>query len=79
VEITPRWCRKGATVKATERDIQYDLDGVWAGQYGAAGFVGTSMWPIIDLQLEGSSGSLGPDGDTHDRARNADVGRNRAW
>ncbi len=42
----------------------------------ARGFVGKPMLLIINLQVEGSSGSPGPS--TYYRARNVYVGRSRA-
>jgi hypothetical protein len=67
-----------AKVNATDVDIHYYLDGRWVGQHRGAGFVGKPMWVIINLQMEGSSGSSGPSGDTYYRARNVYVGRTRA-
>ncbi|GGU43891.1 glycoside hydrolase family 16 protein [Lentzea flava] len=64
-------------VSATDVDIHYYLDGNWVGQHRGAGFVGKPMWLIINLQMEGSSGSPGPSSDTYYRARNVYVGRNR--
>jgi hypothetical protein len=67
-----------AKVNATDVDIHYYIDGVWKGQHRATGFVGKPMWLIINLQMEGSSGSPGPSGTTTYRARNVYVGRSRA-
>ncbi|MFC3895745.1 family 16 glycosylhydrolase [Lentzea rhizosphaerae] len=64
-------------VSATDVDIHYYLDGNWVGQHRGAGFVGKPMWLIINLQMEGSSGSPGPSSDTYYRARNVYMGRNR--
>ncbi|WP_344133075.1 hypothetical protein [Luedemannella flava] len=66
-------------MNATDVDIHCHLDGVWVSRHRATGFVGTPMWLIINLQMEGSSGAPGPSGDTYYRARNVYVGRNRAW
>jgi hypothetical protein len=62
-------------VSATDVDIHYYLDGVWKAVHHARGFVGKPMWIIINLQMEGSSGSPGPSTDTDYRARNVYVGR----
>jgi beta-glucanase (GH16 family) len=59
---------------ATDVTIHYYLDGEWRGQHTAA-FVGRPMWVIINLQMEGSSGSPGPGTETLYRARNVYVGR----
>jgi beta-glucanase (GH16 family) len=65
-------------VNATDVDIHYYLDGNWVGQHRGANFVGKPMWLILNLQMEGSSGSPGPSGDTYYRARNVYMGRTRA-
>lgn len=65
-------------VNATDVDIHYYLDGSWVGRHRGANFVGHPMWIIINLQMEGSSGSPGPTTDTYYRARNLYVGRSRA-
>ncbi|MGY0056023.1 glycoside hydrolase [Streptomyces sp. LZ34] len=64
-------------VNNTDVDIHYYLDGTWKAVHRGAGFVGKPLWLIINLQMEGSSGSSGPSGDTYYRARNVYVGRNR--
>ncbi|WP_217144532.1 family 16 glycosylhydrolase [Streptomyces sp. AC627_RSS907] len=60
---------------ATDVDIHYYLDGRWVAQHRAGDFVGAPMDVIINLQMEGSSGTPGPSGDTYYRARNVYVGR----
>ncbi|MEU6415253.1 hypothetical protein [Microbispora sp. NPDC046933] len=65
-------------VSATDVDIHYYIDGQWKAVHHARGFVGKPMWLIINLQMEGSSGSPGPSGSTYYRARNVYVGRSRA-
>jgi galactan endo-beta-1,3-galactanase len=65
-------------VNANDVDIHYYLDGNWVGQHRGAGFVNSPLWLIINLQMEGSSGSPGPTSDTIYRARNVYVGRTRA-
>ena len=67
-----------AKVNATEVDIHYYLDGTWKGVH-RGNFVGKPMWIIVNLQMEGSSGSPGPNSDTTYRARNIYVGRSRNW
>ncbi|WP_232212916.1 LamG domain-containing protein [Saccharomonospora saliphila] len=63
---------------ATDVDIHYYLDGDWVGAHRGANFVDHPLWIIINLQMEGSSGSPGPTTDTFYRARNLYVGRSRA-
>lgn len=67
-----------AKVNSTDVDIHYYLDGAWVGQHRGAGFVGSPLWIILNLQMEGSSGSPGPGSATYYRARNVYVGRTRA-
>ncbi|WP_328996221.1 family 16 glycosylhydrolase [Kribbella sp. NBC_01245] len=61
-------------VSATDVDIHYYLDGNWVGRHRGSNFVGKPMHIILNLQMEGASGS-GPTTDTHYRARNIYVGR----
>ncbi|WP_035737267.1 family 16 glycosylhydrolase [Glycomyces arizonensis] len=65
-------------VSGADVDIHYYLDGTWKGAHRGSNFVGEPMHLIINLQMEGSSGSSGPGGDTYFRARNVYVGRSRA-
>ncbi|WP_205510056.1 glycoside hydrolase [Longitalea arenae] len=69
------WMQKST---ATDVIIHYYIDGVWKGQH-TANFVGKPMYIIINMQMEGSSGSPGPTTDTYLRARNIYVGRTRAF
>lgn len=64
-------------VNANDVDIHYYLDGNWVGQHRGANFTNRPFWLIINLQMEGSSGSPGPTSDTIYRARNVYVGRTR--
>jgi beta-glucanase (GH16 family) len=66
-----------AKVSATDVTIDYYLDGQWKGRHRGSNFVGKPMWLIINLQMEGSSGSPGPSADTFYRARNVYMGRTR--
>lgn len=63
-------------ISATDVEIHYYLDGVWKAKHRAS-FVGKPMWLIVNLQMEGSSGSTGPGAHTYYRARNLYVGRSR--
>jgi len=60
---------------ATDVQIHYYLDGTWKAAHTGSNFVGKAMNIIINLQMEGSSGSSGPSGDTLYRAQNVYVGR----
>jgi hypothetical protein len=64
-------------VSDSDVDIHYYLDDTWKAVHHARGFVGKPLWLIINLQMEGSSGTSGPRSDTYYRARNVYVGRNR--
>jgi beta-glucanase (GH16 family) len=66
------WMNK---ISATDVEIHYYLDGVWKARHVGSNFVGKPMNLIINLQMEGASGSPGPTTDTHFRARNVYVGR----
>ncbi|KAH6849685.1 glycoside hydrolase family 16 protein [Chaetomium sp. MPI-CAGE-AT-0009] len=60
---------------ANGRDVsvRFSMDGqVVETQYGR-GYVGKALYLIINLQMEGSSGSPGPDSDTLFQARNLEV------
>jgi hypothetical protein len=69
------WIQK---VSSTNVQIHYYVDGVWKAQH-TANFVGKPMNIIINLQMEGSSGTPGPSGDTYYKARNIYVGRTKAY
>ena len=62
-------------VSATNVEIHYYLDDVWKGAHVGSNFVGKAMNVIINLQMEGASGSSGPTGDTYYKAQNVYVGR----
>jgi hypothetical protein len=58
----------GADVK-----IQFYMDNVLRATQFGQGFVGKPLWLIINLQMEGSSGSPGPTGTTTYKVRNLHV------
>jgi hypothetical protein len=63
--------------KANGTDVttRFYLDGVLRGTHTLSGGMGKCFWLIINLQMEGSSGSPGPTGPTAYRARNIVVTR----
>ena len=65
------WITKASS---TDVNIHYYIDGSWKGMH-TANFVGKPMWLIINLQMEGSSGSPGPSSATTVQVRNVYVGR----
>ena len=65
-------------VSATNVDIHYYIDGVWKGAHNAS-FVGKPLYVIINMQMEGSSGTPGPAADTYLNARNIYIGRTRTY
>lgn len=69
------WINK---VSATDVEIHYYLDGVWQAVH-RGNFVNKSMFVIINLQMEGASGSSGPSTPTYYRAKNVYIGRNKAF
>ncbi|MDJ1497844.1 family 16 glycosylhydrolase [Cytophagaceae bacterium DM2B3-1] len=73
--IYKAWITK---VNATDVDIHYYIDGVWKGVH-RGNFVGKPMWIIINLQMEGSSGSPGPTTNTVYKAKDIYIGRSRAY
>jgi len=64
-------------VNGTDVDIHYYLDGKWIAKHTGRNFVGKPLWVIINLRMEGSSGSPGPIAETVYRARNVYIGRTR--
>ncbi|KAF5351099.1 hypothetical protein D9756_008387 [Leucocoprinus leucothites] len=65
------------TAESNNADVRIDFymdNALRATQFGQ-GFVGKPMWLIINLQMEGSSGSPGPSGTTTYKARNVQVTR----
>jgi len=58
-----------SAVNTVNVTIDYYLDNVHQAQH-TGNFVGKPMWLIIDLQMEGSSGSPGPSGTTTYQIRN---------
>ncbi|KAK7448146.1 Galactan endo-beta-1,3-galactanase [Stygiomarasmius scandens] len=65
------------TAEANGVDVKIDffMDNVHRATQFGAGFVGKALWLIINLQMEGSSGSPGPSGTTRYMARNVQVTR----
>lgn len=64
-------------VNNTDVDIHYYIDGVWKAVHRGTNFVNKPMWLIINMQMEGSSGSPGPGGNTIYKTKNPYVGRTR--
>lgn len=65
-------------VNATDVNIHYYIDGQWKAMH-TGNFVGKPMYVIINMQMEGSSGSPGPTADTYLNARNLYIGRTREY
>jgi hypothetical protein len=66
-----------AKVSNTEVEIHFYIDDAWTGMH-RANYVGKPLWIIINLQMEGSSGSPGPDKAVM-QVRNMYVGRSEQW
>lgn len=60
-------------VDSTDVDIQYYIDGALMATH-RANFVGKPMWIILDYQMEGSSGSPGPQDTTFMKVKDVFVG-----
>ncbi|TFY74671.1 hypothetical protein EWM64_g9342 [Hericium alpestre] len=58
---------------ATDVRIGYYLDGALKATHVGAGYVGKALWLIIDLQMEGSSGTPGPANGATYQVRNVEV------
>jgi len=58
---------------STDVTIEYWIDGVKKATHTGAAFMNAPLWLILDLQMEGSSGTPGPTGNTYMRARNVIV------
>ncbi|EPQ54704.1 hypothetical protein GLOTRDRAFT_43607 [Gloeophyllum trabeum ATCC 11539] len=58
---------------SADLSIEYYLDGTLQATHTAAGYVGKALNLIIDLQMEGSSGSPGPTGTTTFKIRNVQM------
>ncbi|MBC9796161.1 DUF2264 domain-containing protein [Sinomicrobium weinanense] len=72
-----KWHEYTAVLKRTDDEmvtIDYFIDGKKTGTH-RANFTGKPLWLIINLQMEGSSGSPGPETETFYYARNVTVQR----
>ncbi|KAF9447141.1 glycoside hydrolase family 16 protein [Macrolepiota fuliginosa MF-IS2] len=65
------------TAESNGADVRIDfyMDNVLRATQFGQGFVGKPLWLIINLQMEGSSGSPGPSGTTTYKIRNVQVTR----
>ncbi|EJD53377.1 putative glycoside hydrolase [Auricularia subglabra TFB-10046 SS5] len=63
------------TISGNTKDlsIKYYFDGTLQATHTAANFRNAAMWLIVDLQMEGSSGSPGPAGGTTFQIRNVQL------
>jgi hypothetical protein len=68
---------KLVATKANSSDVttRFYLDGVLKGTHTLSGGMGKCFWLIINMQMEGSSGTPGPTAPTYYRARNVVVTR----
>ena len=65
-------------VNSTKVDFHYYIDGVMKSKQTANTFVGSPCWLIIDYQMEGSSGTPGPDSPADFSMKNIVVKRENA-
>jgi hypothetical protein len=64
-----------AKYSSTDVKIEYWIDGTLVATHYGKDFMNCPLNLIIDLQMEGSSGSPGPTGNTYLRARNVTIQR----
>jgi hypothetical protein len=50
--------------------VDYYIDGVWKAEDTATNYLGKPLWLILDLQMEGASGSPGPNWNQYYYAKN---------
>ncbi|KAJ1547260.1 hypothetical protein HK096_003763 [Nowakowskiella sp. JEL0078] len=62
-------------VNDADVDVHFYVDGVWKAKHSGKSFVGKAFWLIMNLQMEGSSGSPGPNGNTIFQGKNIYVGK----
>lgn len=66
-------------INATDVECHYYIDNVWQARHVMSNSVNKPMWLIINMQMEGDSGSPGPSGNTIYTAKNIYMGRDRAF
>ncbi len=64
---------------ATDVQCQYYIDNVKKATHVMSNSVNKPMWLIINLQMEGDSGSPGPSGNTLYTGKNVTMGREKAF
>ena len=62
-------------INDTDVHIHYYIDGQWRARHTGYDFVNKPMHVLLNLQMEGSSGEPGPDGDTYMNIDWVQVGR----
>ncbi|OTB07964.1 glycoside hydrolase family 16 protein [Hypoxylon sp. CI-4A] len=60
-------------INQKDLSVKFYMDDTLVTTQVGGGFFGKAMYLIIDLQMEGSSGSPGPNGDTQFQVRNLEV------
>jgi hypothetical protein len=66
-------------ISATDVECHYYIDNNWVARHVMSNAVNKAMWLIINMQMEGDSGSPGPSGNTLYTAKNIYLGRERAY
>ncbi|MCX2582465.1 glycoside hydrolase [Pedobacter sp. MR22-3] len=66
-------------ISATDVECHYYIDNNWVARHVLSNAVNKPMWLIINMQMEGDSGSPGPTGNTLYRIKNVYMGRERAF
>ena len=66
-------------ISATDVECHYYIDNVWMARHVMSNSVNKPMWLIVNMQMEGDSGSPGPSGNTLYTGKNIYMGRDRAF
>lgn len=66
-------------INATDVECHYYIDNNWVARHVMSNSVDKPMWLIVNMQMEGDSGSPGPSGNTTYNIKNVYMGRERAY
>ncbi|MFW0714688.1 glycoside hydrolase [Pedobacter sp. N23S346] len=66
-------------INATDVECHYYIDNNWVARHVMSNSVDKAMWLIVNMQMEGDSGSPGPSGNTTYNIKNVYMGRERAY
>lgn len=66
-------------INANDVECHYYIDNNWVARHVMSNSVDKPMWLIVNMQMEGDSGSPGPSGNTTYNIKNVYMGRERAY